>query len=63
MRRFAGKKGPGDVVNIENDVIGKYVEKLMGLGPVEVSLKKGRPHGGKAWQELGFLRRMYDISI
>ena len=23
-------KGPGDQVNIENDMIGKYVEKLMG---------------------------------
>ena len=25
------KKKPGDLVNLENDVVGKYVEKLMGL--------------------------------
>lgn len=30
-----GGKGPGDILNIENDMIGKYVEKLMGLGPAE----------------------------
>ncbi|HBA62717.1 MAG TPA: riboflavin synthase [Lachnospiraceae bacterium] len=28
------KKKPGDVVNLENDVIGKYVERLLGLGTV-----------------------------
>ena len=31
-----GKKA-GDMVNLENDVIGKYVQKLMGLGRVEGS--------------------------
>lgn len=30
-----GSKGAGDILNIENDMIGKYVEKLMGLGPAE----------------------------
>lgn len=27
------KKGPGELVNLENDVVGKYVRKLLGLGP------------------------------
>ena len=36
-----GQKRPGDAVNLEADVIGKYVEKLMGLaGPGETE-KKG----------------------
>ena len=26
------KKEPGDQVNLENDIVGKYVEKLLGLG-------------------------------
>ena len=26
-------KKTGDIVNLENDIVGKYVEKLMGLGP------------------------------
>lgn len=26
------KRKPGDLVNLENDVVGKYVEKLLGLG-------------------------------
>ena len=25
------EKVPGDLVNLENDVIGKYVEKLLGI--------------------------------
>ena len=29
------KKKPGDTVNLENDVIGKYVQKLLGLGTKE----------------------------
>lgn len=29
------KKKPGDVVNLENDVIGKYVERLLGLAKEE----------------------------
>ena len=28
-----GRKGPGETVNLECDVIGKYVEKLLGLAP------------------------------
>lgn len=36
-----GIKGPGDPVNLENDIIGKYVEKLMGLG----STKSGNQAG------------------
>jgi riboflavin synthase len=36
-----GIKGPGDPVNLENDIIGKYVEKLMGLGPLESQEKTG----------------------
>lgn len=27
------KKRPGDMVNLENDVVGKYVQKLLGLEP------------------------------
>lgn len=26
---------PGDLVNLENDIVGKYIEKLMGLGPAD----------------------------
>ena len=29
------KKKPGDLVNLENDIVGKYVEKLLGLCNVE----------------------------
>ena len=29
------KKKPGDLVNLENDIVGKYVEKLLGLGKEE----------------------------
>ncbi|MEE1100631.1 MAG: riboflavin synthase [Agathobacter sp.] len=28
------KKVPGDKVNLENDVVGKYVQKLLGIAPV-----------------------------
>lgn len=31
------KKQPGDMVNLENDIIGKYVERLMGLREAENS--------------------------
>lgn len=31
------KKDTGDQVNLENDIIGKYVEKLLGIGSVEES--------------------------
>jgi len=36
-----GIKGPGDPVNLENDIIGKYVEKLMGLGPAQTKEQSG----------------------
>ncbi|MDR3589791.1 MAG: riboflavin synthase [Negativicutes bacterium] len=36
-----GTKGPGDPVNLENDIIGKYVEKLMSPGPAESGQQKG----------------------
>ena len=32
------KKKPGDVVNLENDIVGKYVERL--LGPTWPNAKK-----------------------
>jgi riboflavin synthase len=34
-----GGKGAGDIVNLENDIIGKYVEKL--LQPAETEQKSG----------------------
>ena len=36
-----GRKRPGDVVNLETDIIGKYVEKL--LRPAEPAAPRGRP--------------------
>ena len=30
-----GKKAVGDIVNIENDIIGKYVERLLNLSVKE----------------------------
>ena len=35
-----GEKVPGDSVNLENDVIGKYVERLLGLGKSEEEKKE-----------------------
>lgn len=29
------KKKPGDLVNLENDIVGKYVEKLLGTGKAD----------------------------
>lgn len=34
------KKKAGDLVNLENDVIGKYVEKLLGLAPAKEETKE-----------------------
>lgn len=31
------KKRPGDLVNLENDMVGKYVQKLLGIGEKEES--------------------------
>lgn len=36
-----GEKKPGDVVNLENDLIGKYVERLMGLRQEEAPAASG----------------------
>lgn len=44
------KKRPGDLVNLENDVIGKYVEKLLGL-----DVKKGRVSPGSSGITMEFL--------
>lgn len=38
------KKRPGDMVNLENDIIGKYVEKLLGYS--SVSSEKRKNSGG-----------------
>jgi len=34
------KKNPGDTVNLENDLMAKYVEKLLGLGPAKDNSQK-----------------------
>ena len=40
-------KTKGDVVNLENDIIGKYVEKLMGYGDKDGQAEKGtNSHSG-----------------
>ena len=36
-----GGKGPGDVVNLETDIIGKYVEKLLRPRDAEVAPERG----------------------
>ena len=40
------EKMPGDLVNLENDVIGKYVEKLLGIRKNEEEKKKIRNYDG-----------------
>lgn len=45
-------KGKGDTVNLENDIIGKYVEKLMGIAHEE---KKGRTIDASFLAENGFI--------
>ena len=47
------EKVPGDSVNLENDVIGKYVERLLGLGKSEEE-KKESGITMKFLQEFGF---------
>ena len=34
------RKKPGNIVNLENDVVGKYVQKLLGLAPQKKESKK-----------------------
>ena len=36
-----GGKGPGDVVNLETDIIGKYVEKLLRPRDAEAAPERG----------------------
>ena len=39
-------KNPGDIVNLENDIVGKYIEKLMGYGlPGQAHGQQDRPRG------------------
>ena len=39
-------KNPGDIVNLENDIVGKYIEKLMGYGiPGHLHGQQDRPRG------------------
>lgn len=40
-----GYRRVGDVVNLENDIIGKYVEKLMGYSKTETSVKTNEKSG------------------
>ena len=40
------EKVPGDLVNLENDVIGKYVEKLLGIRKNEEEKKRIRNYDG-----------------
>ena len=47
------EKVPGDSVNLENDVIGKYVERLLGLGKSEEEKKESGITMGFL-QEFGF---------
>ena len=49
-------KKPGDLVNLENDIVGKYVQKLMGLGGGNLGLasNSGASNGSAITEE--FLR-------
>lgn len=38
------QRKPGDQVNLENDVIGKYVERLLGFGRKEGDMENGQSH-------------------
>lgn len=39
-------KKPGDSVNIECDVLGKYMERLLKFGPAEPAAAQGKRQGG-----------------
>ena len=41
-------KKPGDLVNLENDIVGKYVQKLMGLGGGSLGLANNPSIGGRS---------------
>ena len=45
-----GSKGEGSMINIENDVVGKYVEKL--LLPRQSARKDGQPEAGSVTMEM-----------
>lgn len=45
-----GSKGEGSLINIENDVVGKYVEKL--LQPRQDARNEGQPESGSVTMEM-----------
>ncbi len=45
-----GSKGEGSLINIENDVVGKYVEKL--LQPRQSARNEGQPEAGSVTMEM-----------
>ncbi len=45
-RNHSFGKGAGDLVNLENDVIGKYVEKLLGIRKNEEEKKESGINDG-----------------
>ena len=45
-----GSKGEGSLINIENDVVGKYVEKL--LQPRQDARNEGQPEAGSVTMEM-----------
>lgn len=47
-----GVKGPGDPVNLETDIIGKYVEKLMGQYQADSPSGEAPPAGGLTLDKL-----------
>lgn len=48
------KKTPGDIVNLENDIIGKYVEKMMSFRDGGGSAEAGADGTGKEQEEESF---------
>ena len=51
------KKVSGDLVNLENDIIGKYVEKLMGIEKKESpnwNMRKRQELQWSFWKNLDF---------
>lgn len=48
------KRNPGDLVNLENDVVGKYVQKLLGLGNSKPAEKKESNLTLEMLESLGF---------
>lgn len=49
------KKKPGDVVNLENDIIGKYVDKLLKFGNVNDAGSENNEKNGSAGIDISFL--------